>query len=220
VITLESILTNFITSYMQDCFFCMPAVIIAVRNAEELSIDVQPLPNRQYKDGDTSEYPVLYHVPCIMPYTSNSAILMSPVAGDTVLLMFSQRGIDEFKGGSDTPYDTSRRFMSLQDAVAIIGLSPFSKSPNQAMKHTLPHNTADLTVVHNLGTPNECEVRLKQDGSVAVTASTKIDITAPAINLNGITTINGVEFMTHKHFYPLPTPSGIDLSSTSIVRPV
>lgn len=211
MITLESILTNFLTAYMQDCFFAMPAVVLAVRDMEQLSIDVQPLPNRLFKDGDTAEYPVLHHVPVIMPYTGSSAILMPVQEGDTVMLLFSQRSIDEFKGGSGTPYDTGRRFMSLQDAVAIIGISPFSKSPNRQIAHTLPHNTKDLTIVHNLGTPSECEVRMTQDGSITATSPTKINLVAPSVQ------INGRDYMSHKHGYPLPTPSGVDPSRTNIV---
>jgi hypothetical protein len=211
MMTLESILTNFLTSYMQDCFFAMPAVVIAVRDLEQLSIDVQPLPNRLFKDGDSAEYPVLHHVPVIMPSTSTSAILLPVQAGDTVMLLFSQRGIDEFKGGSDTPYDTGRRFMSLQDAVAIIGLSPFNKSPNRPVAHTLPHNPNDLTLVHNLGTSMECEVRMKQDGSITTTSPSIINFVAPSVQ------INGQDYLFHKHGYPLPTPSGVDTSRTNIV---
>ena len=211
MMTLESILTNFLTSYMQDCFFAMPAVVVSVRNLEQLSLDVQPLPNRNFKDGDSAEYPVLYHVPAIMPYTGSSALLMPVQAGDTVMLVFSQRGIDEFKSGSDIAYDTGNRYMSIQDAVAIIGISPFSKSPNQKIKHILPHDPNDLTLVHNIGLPNECEVRLKQDGSVEITSTKEIKLNSPVVK------INGVNFSNHRHGYPRPTPAGLDFSSTNIV---
>jgi hypothetical protein len=220
MITLESILTNFLTSYMQDCFFAMPATVIAVRSMDRLELDVQPLPNREFKDGDSSEYPVLYSVPVMMPYTGTSAILMPVNSGDTVMLLFSQRGIDEFKSGSDIPYDTGKRFLSIQDAVAIIGISPFNKSPNQQSKHTLPHNPKDLTVVHNLGTPNECEVRLQESGNINITSPASINITSADISLNGVLTINESPYLLHKHLYPLPTPSGPNLAMTNIVSVV
>ena len=74
--------------------------------------------------------------------------------------------------------------MDVNDAVALVGLSPFSESPNLARKHTLPHNPKDVVLIHNMGTPNECELRLGQDGSVSATSPTVVKISAPNIELN------------------------------------
>ena len=60
--------------------------------------------------------------------------------------------------------------MNLNDAVAIVGVHPFSKSPNRNAARKLPHNTDDLVVAHNIGTDRECEVRLTKSGDIKTTS--------------------------------------------------
>lgn len=187
--TLEGALVNYLEGYLQDCMICLPAVIINVRNLEELRVDVQPLPSREFKDSDTAEYPALLSVPVIQPSSGNSAVLMPIKQGDTVLLVFSQRNIDTFKGGATTAYTPEdRRWMSLQDAVAIVGINPFNKSPNLKSRHTLPHSTSDMVVVHNLGTPQECEIRMKPSGSLSLTG-VNVDFNCKTLNVTGQTNL-------------------------------
>lgn len=163
----------------------MPAVVLNVRDLEQLRIDVQPLPNHEFKDGSIAEHPAILSVPVVMPSTGSSAVLMPVKQGDTVLLVFSQKNIDGFKGGSTLPYDTTdNRWTSIQDAVAIIGVSPFSKSPNLRSKHKLPHSPNDMVVVHNLGTDKECEVRLKPSGDIKLTGN-NVSIQAKTLRASG-----------------------------------
>lgn len=187
--TLEKILTNFLESYMQSCFFAMPAIVIGIKNEEELRVDVQPLVNRVFKDGTEQEYPPLLSVPCIMPHTNTSALTIPVNQGDTVMLLFSQRSIEQFKLGATDPHTpNSTRWMDVNDAVAVVGLSPFAKSPNLKRNHTLPHNPKDVVLTHNLGKANECEVRLTESG--------RVEINAP----QGLF-INGLPYAGHTHQY-------------------
>ena len=55
------------------------------------------------------------------------------------------------------------------------GLFPFGMAINQQSKRTLTHSTDDVVVVHNLGTAEECEIRLKPTGKVEINGS-QIDI--------------------------------------------
>ena len=203
--TIESILVNFLESYMQDCMVCLPAVVLNVRDAGELRVDCQPISNREFKDGTVSEYPAILSIPVIQPSSGNSAVLMPIKQGDTVLLVFAQRNIDTFKAGSTLPYDPEdRRWMNLQDAVAIAGINPFNKSPNLPSRHKLPHSTEDMVVVHNLGTARECELRLKPNGDMEATGNT---LTTKFNNVihNSDVVVNGVSLTafinTHAHPY-------------------
>lgn len=173
---LEKVLTSFTEQFLQDCMTCMPAVVVNVKNMSELRVDVKPITNGTLKTGEVFEYPLIQSVPVIMPSTSSSAVLMPLKQGDTVLLVFAQRNINIFKSGSTTPHNTDdTRYMNINDAVAIAGLSPFNKSPNLQLKHTLPHSVDDLTVVHNLGTDNECEIRLKANGDIVATGASMVN---------------------------------------------
>ena len=169
--SLETIMTSWIESYMQDVYTCMPAIVLNVRDMGEMRVDVQPVINHMYKDGTLLEYPAIGNVPLIFPSTKNSAITMPVVQGDTVMLMFSQKDMSIFKAGADRPHDpNTRRWMNLNDAVAIVGVHPFSKSPNRNAARKLPHNTDDLVVAHNIGTDRECEVRLTKAGDIKTTS--------------------------------------------------
>ena len=169
--SLETIMTSWIESYMQDVYTCMPAIVLNVKDMGEMRVDVQPVINHLFKDGTLLEYPPIGNVPLIFPSTRNSAITMPVVQGDTVMLMFSQKDMSIFKAGADRPHDpNTRRWMNLNDAVAIVGVHPFSKSPNRNAARKLPHNTDDLVVAHNIGTDRECEVRLTKSGDIKTTS--------------------------------------------------
>ena len=169
--SLETIMTSWIESYMQDVYTCMPAIVLNVRDMGEMRVDVQPVINHLFKDGTLLEYPPIGNVPLIFPSTRNSAITMPVVQGDTVMLMFSQKDMSIFKAGADRPHDpNTRRWMNLNDAVAIVGVHPFSKSPNRNAARKLPHSTDDLVVAHNIGTDRECDFRLTKAGDIKTTS--------------------------------------------------
>ena len=173
--SLETIMTSWMESYMQDVYTCMPAIVLNVRDMGEMRVDVQPVINHLYKDGTLLEYPPIGNVPLIFPSTRNSAVTMPVEQGDTVMLMFSQKDMSIFKAGADRPHDpNTRRWMNLNDAVAIVGVHPFSKSPNRNAARKLPHNTDDLVVAHNIGTGRECEVRLTKSGDVSTTSNSLV----------------------------------------------
>lgn len=172
---LESALVNYLDHYMQDCYTAMPALILNVKNEGELRVDVQPVTNRIYNDGTIVEHPPVLSVPVIMPATRTSAVLMPVKQGDTCLLIWCQRDITNFKSGTDVAHDPdSPRWQSLNDAVAIIGLFPFTTNPNRPDQHKLPHSVDDLTLVHNLNTENECEMRLTPEGNLQVNVKASI----------------------------------------------
>lgn len=186
---LEAILTNYLESYLQTCFYSLPAIVVGVKDQEELRVDVKILTNHEYKDGSELEYATIYSVPCIMPSTPNSSITFPVVIGTTVLLVFSQVDIQKFKLGTTTPHSTmTNRWSDINDAVAIIGLNPFNKSPNKKTNRKLPHNPEDFVMAHNIGTSLESEVRIKSDGSVHINAPSGLFI-------------NGQPYIAHTHTY-------------------
>jgi hypothetical protein len=194
--SLENILTNYLESYMQDVYTCMPAIVLNVKDMGQLRVDVKPLVNHRYKDGITTEYPTLSNVPLVMPCSLSAGVTFPINQGDTVLLLCSQKDLTFFKEGADRPHEpNTRRWNNLNDFVAVAGLFPFVKSPNRDAAHKLPHSTDDVVVYQNLGKENECEVRLKKDGSIKVKGK-RIDLDAQ----DGVF-INGLSFGQHTHQY-------------------
>jgi len=191
-IELEPILYNFMDDYMRELKFCMPARVTNVQHAEELRIDVQPLNKIRFNDGVVQDLPTITNVPMFCYGTDDSAVLITPKQGQTVLLLFSQLSLDELKGGSIQPYESrSNRKMDINDAIALPSIFPFNRSPNRKIRHSTEHSLEDLTVVHNLGTGRENKVILKKDGSVGITSPSSVTIDTPTTNIKKDLNVGG-----------------------------
>lgn len=185
----------------------IPCRIINVKNIGQQRVDVQPLINLITPEGEYKEHPAILSVPVMFPATSTSALTFEVNQGDPVLCIFSQRCIDLFKASNTielvNPYDL-RKF-DKRDAVAILGVFPFAAAPNNPNKRNWAHDTKDTVLVHNIGSGNEVEIRLKKDGRViinshkdvevnckkaTVNASDSTVINSP-LTVNGNTTVNG-----------------------------
>jgi phage baseplate assembly protein gpV len=228
-IGLEEVIKSHIIASSNNMYTSIPCVVLTVHG--ELSnqkVDVQPVINTFYQDGTDEEHPPILGVPVIFP-ASRTSMLSFPInVGDTVLCVFSQRGIDNFKIGSGSPtVPTDYRSHNKKDAIAIPGLFPFSKALNNPSKRNLAHSTRDAVLTHNIGTSGECEVRLKENGDIqlntpnnkvivnckdAVVNSTTVDINATSmtvdvanttwtgnLNMSGTYVLDGITMNTHKH---------------------
>ncbi len=124
--TLADLLRLSTARSLLDVHVSMPGRIESYDAAKQ-EASVQPLIKVALADGSEASLPVINQVPVIWP-RGGGAILSFPLqAGDTVLLVFSERSLDEWlqQGGELAPDDP--RSHDLSDAVAIPGLYPFSE---------------------------------------------------------------------------------------------
>src|SRR5690554_1660733 len=193
-ISLESLLRQYITNSINSVFTSMPARIERVVSLPEQRVDVQLLVDRVRPEGETLKHPVVLNVPIVFPGSKSSQLTFPVVPGDIVLCVFSQRSLDRFKLGAETNHTpTDFRKYSRADAMAIPGLFPFNQARNNPNKRSLPHDPSDTVLVHNIGTSQEAEVRLKQSGDVEVNApgnTVTINCQTANINASGSTTID------------------------------
>lgn len=225
-ISLTEVLGQAFEFHASSMYTAIPCVVIGVHsNLSSAKVDVQPSVNDLYADSVSVEHAPILSVPVIFPSSKTSALTFPVNVGDTVLCVFSQRGMDNFKLGDGSPTAPSdfRKF-DKRDAVAIPGLFPFSKSPNDSGNRKLPHSTTDMVMAHNLG-GNEVEVRLKANGDVLIKSPTTVTVeckdavvnsdtatlTVPDttwtgdmtfngnITQNGIFVLDGINMNTHIH---------------------
>lgn len=186
----ETLRTSFLTQ-AAGLYTCIPCVVLSVAALGEQRIDVQPIINKRYKNERVEEHPPILAVPVVFPASKTSSFTFPINVGDTVLCVFSQRGMDTFKAGSGgfvTPTDF-RKF-DKRDAIAIPGLFPFANAANKASNRSLPHNTADAVIAHNLGTGLEVEVRLKADGGVLIKSPASVTVDCQSATVNCSTTLS------------------------------
>ena len=171
-IYLEPILRNFFSDKMSEMNFCLPARIENVQNLKQGRIDVKPLYIPRYLDNTYSELPVIKNVPIVLPSCNESGMVFSPKQGDTVLLVFSQCNIDNFKAGSVEPYSTVfDRSFDINDAIALVGFSPFNVNPINTEKHKKDYELGDVSTFNNLGKENENKINVKKDGTIKIISS-------------------------------------------------
>lgn len=149
----------------------LPARVLAYDFTRQMA-SVQPTLRRRYSDGREDDMPILSNVPVMFPRSGGASITMPVRANDTVLVVFSERSLDEWlaRGGVVTPDD--RRLHALVDAVVIPGLIPF-------VTGTLAENNDDVLLTYD-----GSKVRLKPGGNVEVEASAKITLKAPHVEVD------------------------------------
>lgn len=207
---MEALLTDFIQTQFQinmaEIYTALPCVVTNVSGTfENQRVDVQPSINTLYKDGTSDEHTQILGVPVLLPGSSTSLVSFPINVGDTVMCVFSQRSMDNFKIGNGQPTTPNdyRKF-SDQDAVAIPGLFSFSRSPNRPAVRKYPHNPkTDLVIAHNIASGTEVMIQFKQNGDMIinteqnVTVNCKVGelnatesytITTPTLNINADTT--------------------------------
>jgi len=148
----------------------LPARIEQYDHAEQRA-NVLPLIKREYADGLIESIPVVSDVPVVWPRSGGAQMTMPVKRGDTVLLVFADRSIDNWlaQGGEIEPDD--RRQHDISDAVAIPGLVSFADWGGDPE----PSENNDDVLLRYAGS----KVRIKPNGDVEVEGSANIKMTAP-----------------------------------------
>lgn len=130
---------------------------------------VQPAINRRYKDGQIAEFPIIVNVPVIFPRSGGASLTFPVNVGDTVLLVFASRSIDDWaqRGGVVNQSDT--RMHDLNDAIAIPGLIPF-------VKGSAAKNNTDVLLTYA-----GSSLTIKKDGQVDIESGLKVNVKAPDV---------------------------------------
>ncbi len=134
----------------------------------DIKIDMQEL----YHNGTSLEYPVLSGVPVIFPRCGGASITMPIVRGDTCLVMFLDRDSTAWLLGGKNLKPKSMRSHHLSDAVAIMGLCPFTnKSPAK--------NNTDMLISFD-----GSEVVLRPKGIIDITSAKEINVKTERVIIN------------------------------------
>jgi len=134
----------------------------------DIKIDMQEL----YRNETSLDYPVLSGVPVIFPRCGGASITMPITRGDTCLVMFLDRDSTSWLLGGKNLKPKSMRSHHLSDAVAIMGLSPFtSKSPSK--------NNTDMLISFD-----GSFITLKPKGTIDIHTAKEINIKTENVIIN------------------------------------
>ena len=189
--TLASVIKTGIENRLKDLHTAMPG-IVETFDAVLQTATIQPAVKRVFKlDTGTKEVltpsnlPLLINVPVQFPRGGGFSLTFPVAKGDECLLVFCERSFDNWHKFGTVREPGARRFHSLSDATAFVGLSSI---PNKVPNYD----------------PTNMELK-KDDGSVVL--SIKADGGLRQENTNGFTelqpdgkfNINGIIFEEHVH---------------------
>lgn len=176
IIRPEEILNAAFDYHISKIFTTIIGTIINASN-ENGKINVRPSIKFINVAGDLLELPSIVNVPLQLPASQRGGFTFPVASGDNVILLFSQRAIDNWKHGSSTDANASdfRKF-SIKDCVAIPCVNPFTQNMNNQKKHIWSHNEMDVLVFHNSRTQRETEIRLLADGGIIINTNQDIEV--------------------------------------------
>lgn len=120
----------------------------------------------------TIKYPIITNVPVLVNRSGGATISLPIKKGDSCLIVFFDRDVTAWlKGGNDLKPKTARQH-HITDAVAIMGLVPFSKLA------TVKNN--DDVVIQYDGT----EISIKPKGVVDIISAKELNIKTETITIN------------------------------------
>lgn len=148
---------------LYDVHTALPGQIISYDHTTQRAT-IQPCLKKSYLDGTTQEMPILNNVPVIFPRAGRASLTFPVASGDTCLLLFIERSTDLWKsvGGVVAPNDP-RKF-DLSDAVAIMGLMPFTEN-------SLSDNNEDVLLTYK-----GSNIRIKASGDIQIETASKVAI--------------------------------------------
>lgn len=163
--TLQHALSVAIDTYMTTVHTAIPAEVDKYDHQKQIA-DVKPVLKRRFEDGTELELPVIPNVPVAWPGSVDGSLTFPLNRGDTVLLVFSERSMDEWlaQGGVVSPSD-GRKF-DLKDAVAIPRLPEF-------MTGGLADNNTDMQLRFG-----DTVLRIKPDGELKIEGGNELTIKA------------------------------------------
>lgn len=120
--TMAEVMRTVIERRLSEMHVCLPAKVVTYDKATQLaSVEIQL--QKLYEDGTLLSWPIISNVPVKHPRAQGTEtfIHMPLQPGDDLVLVFSERSLDNWKtqGGMTDPND--RRKFSITDAFALIG---------------------------------------------------------------------------------------------------
>ena len=179
---IEDMISNGIAGIHTAC----PATIVSF-DAGTCVASVKPTMTYYKSDGTTLDYPVIIGVPVFMPKAGSSQITYPVKAGDSCLLVFAERSIDEWMGKGNSDNHDPRRY-DLTDAFCFVGMCPAQSI------------SADNVEVINGGT----KISLTPSNTINVIGNINVQGT---ITCTGDVQGGGISLISHVHSYHHGTTS-------------
>jgi len=124
---LSEVLDFIFEQRFKSLYTCLPGVIVSYDAVTKRAL-VQPALRRVLTDDTEELLPEIANVPVCFPTGGGFSLLFPVKKDDTCLLLFSQRGIENFKQTYEVE-NPDEGLLDLNDAIAIMGFGPLTLTP-------------------------------------------------------------------------------------------
>lgn len=188
--SLRNLLQSHIDLMQTQMYTSLPAIVTDISLYEsENVISVRPTIDFMHADGQINECATIFNVPVINP-SAGGGLLSFPIkVGDTVLLEFSMRNIEEWLEGDGGPVtESTMRCHDMSDAIAIVGLytktSHLQPDPKDVV---LKFSESEIRIRENsevlIKQKDTSSILLKADGNVEIITKSKFSVNNDAEEL-------------------------------------
>ena len=140
--SLEFILNQF----RKSIYTSIPATIESY-DATSKRAKVLPAINRLFTDNTNAPLPPLTNVPVIFPSGGGFTMHFPIVSGDVVMLIFSMRGIQNFKQDYQRSNPTNENILDYDSPVAIAGFGKISFTPADSSSSSLQTDNGENAII-------------------------------------------------------------------------
>ncbi len=144
---------------------CLPGLVVSY-DAATRRAKVQAALQMVGADGNPVDRPAVANVPVVFPSGGGFSLVFPLEAGDPVLLVYSQRGLRDFKKTHAMSQPGVESFFSYRDAIAIPGFGALSTIP--AVPGAVSLQADDGSTYVSLGPDG---VAIKTSGTVSIEAA-------------------------------------------------
>mgnify|MGYP000860896356 CR=1 FL=1 len=155
-----------------DIHTSIPARVLSYDPTRQ-TVDVQVDINHLLPSNEVLERGAIRGVPVQFGGTTRTLMSFPIKKGDTGTLHFQERSTDEWtqqqptQGEQKGVFAKDRRMHDYSDCIFVPGVHPYARSPVGGRGHVYQHDPNQDTVIkHNIGTPAECYMFMKPDGSI------------------------------------------------------
>lgn len=120
---LEEVIQDYIEMDKLELNTCLPAIVKAYDSVKQ-TCTVQPSMKRTTIAGEVSSRAEIEDVPVVFPRSGAYGFTVPITVGDSVMLIFSQRSLDDWIDNGGEVEVTDYRLHDINDAIAIPGLFP------------------------------------------------------------------------------------------------
>lgn len=183
---------------MKDIYTALPGIVEEF-DPETRRAKVRGAIQIALPDGSYLPRTPIVNVPTIFQCGGGWTIYFPVQPGEMVLLLYSMRGITEFKNTFEESPPTMSSLLSERDVMLIPGFGSLEFTPADEEGFSIQDEDGEnyilmkedditLEAKGEITINAEGDVSIDSDGSVSINAGSSVDITAPSINFNGTVT--------------------------------